>query len=190
MSRPSLNKTNIARLRELLGMTQKDLATIAGCSWTSIRSIEHGKLGLSRRLAERIMAQTDVSADWLLRNDLGESPVSRLGAPYSKADFARHELRNVSIDPALAVHFLMGILDDVSKILISAAADGKLTIATWRLIETIGKVGAEFGLPDDTWPFDPETGTWTRQAPHPKDVTRFLDVFQKRITKAVKASKK
>src|SRR5262249_49483753 len=68
----SVRRHNLQRLREALSISQTDLAEMVGRSWSTIRSVETGKLALSPRLAAVICAVTGCDQGWLLRNDLSE----------------------------------------------------------------------------------------------------------------------
>lgn len=81
MPRPSKLRHNLARARrDLLKVTQSQLAKWVGCSPVTIQSIEAGRLALSGFLAARIERVTGVSAEWLLNNELKSElpPLSRL----------------------------------------------------------------------------------------------------------------
>jgi transcriptional regulator with XRE-family HTH domain len=69
MPRPSKAAHVLAKLREELGLHQKELAERVGLHWRTIQDIERGKLQLSRRNALRISEKIGVSVDWLLQND-------------------------------------------------------------------------------------------------------------------------
>lgn len=66
---------NLARLRTLIGLTQAEMAKLVGVSAATIQSIELGRLPLSEKLAKRISFESGVTCDWLIKNDLSESPV-------------------------------------------------------------------------------------------------------------------
>ena len=70
--RRSPKRRNLARLRLFLGLGQKELAEICGCSVHTIQSVElaRGRLALSEFLARKISNATGISAGWLLTNDL------------------------------------------------------------------------------------------------------------------------
>jgi len=72
-----LRQHNLARLRKELSLTQVDFAAILGRSVITIKSIETGRLQLSRNLATLIGATIGTDAEWLLRNDPSE-PMPRL----------------------------------------------------------------------------------------------------------------
>src|SRR5262249_32561654 len=74
---PSKQKHVLVRLRQHLGLSQKQLAAWCACSEVTIQSIEVGRLALSKNLALRISRATAVPAEWLLANDL-KSPLPKL----------------------------------------------------------------------------------------------------------------
>src|SRR2546426_12012804 len=76
---------NIARLRLLLGKSQREMADIIGCSFDTIQSLELGRLALSESLARRISAATGVHLHWLLDNDLKAPIVDAHGHTYGRA---------------------------------------------------------------------------------------------------------
>lgn len=63
-------KHNLARLRHSLSLTQQQLANLVGCSLATVKAVETGKLVLSTKLADRLSKALNVSATWLLENDL------------------------------------------------------------------------------------------------------------------------
>ena len=83
----SPQRHNLAKLRLVLGKTQKEMAEIAGCSWPTIQAIELGKLKLSDQLGTRIAFKTGVVASWLLENDLNKEPTTLDGRPYTVSEF-------------------------------------------------------------------------------------------------------
>jgi transcriptional regulator with XRE-family HTH domain len=73
----SVQRHNLARLREALRLTQSDLADLIMRSLPTIKAIETGKLPLSENLATLISEVTGVDRLWLLENNL-EAPVPPL----------------------------------------------------------------------------------------------------------------
>jgi DNA-binding XRE family transcriptional regulator len=67
---PSVQKHNLARLRNALSLTQAELAELISRKEITVRSIETGKLALSPKLATLIAEATGADRDWLLKNDL------------------------------------------------------------------------------------------------------------------------
>jgi transcriptional regulator with XRE-family HTH domain len=94
----------LAVLRFIAGITQEELANMAGCARVTIQAVELGKLALSSRLAERIALQTGVAADWLLANNYKAPPKSQRDPeePFTKRDYEirRAEIADPRIDPA------------------------------------------------------------------------------------------
>jgi transcriptional regulator with XRE-family HTH domain len=76
LTMPTSSKQScLAVLRDIAGLTQRELAEIVGCAGITIQSVELGKLALSRRLAERISLHTGVDVGWLLAGDYKAPPV-------------------------------------------------------------------------------------------------------------------
>src|SRR6266487_6894496 len=67
--RRSPERHNLARLRLFLGLRQKEMSDVCGCSVDTIQSIELGRLALSELLARKISNATGIGAGWLLGND-------------------------------------------------------------------------------------------------------------------------
>jgi transcriptional regulator with XRE-family HTH domain len=74
-------------LREILGLTQKQLGQLIGSSRPTIQAIELGQLRLSDHIAHRISEKTGISVHWLKANDLGRRPVNRWRQRYTRKDF-------------------------------------------------------------------------------------------------------
>lgn len=81
----SVQRHNLARLRDELNLTQATLGDWVGRSAATIKAVEIGKLALSPRLAALIAAVTGADKDWLLRNDLSD-PMPPLMRSSSKLD--------------------------------------------------------------------------------------------------------
>ena len=81
------SKHTLAGLRRIIGLRQKELAGLIGCSLPTVQAIEYGKLKLSPSLAERISRASGIGIAWLLDNDLSKPPVDEIGMPYTRARF-------------------------------------------------------------------------------------------------------
>jgi DNA-binding XRE family transcriptional regulator len=81
----SVQRHNLARLRNELNLTQATLGDWVGRSAATIKAVEIGKLALSPRLAALIAAVTGADKDWLLRNNLSD-PMPPLMRSSSKLD--------------------------------------------------------------------------------------------------------
>jgi transcriptional regulator with XRE-family HTH domain len=77
----------LAMLRLTLGLTQKEMAELAGCATITIQSIERGKLALSGKLAEHISAITGVNEDWLVAGDPTAEMIAEDGTAYTHKTF-------------------------------------------------------------------------------------------------------
>lgn len=91
--RPPLLKTTLAILRTTIGLGQRDMAKLLGCSMATVQSIEMSRLALSKKLAHQTSLQTGVDPDWLLRNEYKEPPVSNHLPPrqYTKEVFEERQ---------------------------------------------------------------------------------------------------
>ena len=79
------SRHTLAVLRKIIGLSQSELATLAGCSKRTIQAIEIGRLKLSENLAARIAHETGVTQGWLLGGDYHAPPRMALtDVPYNK----------------------------------------------------------------------------------------------------------
>jgi transcriptional regulator with XRE-family HTH domain len=67
---PSVQRHNLARLRNALNLTQAEFSELISRKEITVRSIETGKLALSPTLATIIADVTGADRTWLLENDL------------------------------------------------------------------------------------------------------------------------
>ena len=81
----------LALLRRELNLSQEELATLAGKSTNTIKSVELGRLKLSESLAEKIGVVTNVNPACLLKNDLAAPLTDWNGRPYTAQAF--HEAK-------------------------------------------------------------------------------------------------
>ncbi|MFZ4592800.1 MAG: helix-turn-helix domain-containing protein [Verrucomicrobiaceae bacterium] len=89
MGRPSLVRTNVARLRLALSLNQQQFARLLRRSTASVQSLEMGRLRLSGQLAGEIATRTGVHPRWLMENNLSEAPYDMLSRPWSLASLQR-----------------------------------------------------------------------------------------------------
>jgi len=77
--------SNLRALRLFLGLTQKQMATLASTSVHSLLSIELGRMALSSKMALKVVRATGISLDWLTG---GSGPMlNDRGEPYTRRDF-------------------------------------------------------------------------------------------------------
>ncbi len=74
----------LAVLRQVIGLSQMEMADVGGCSRGAIQSIELGRLAWGEELAMRIADGTNASLTWLLRGDAKAPVVTEEGEPYQK----------------------------------------------------------------------------------------------------------
>src|SRR5215469_953660 len=81
----SVQRHNLARLRQEMSLTQSDLAGLIMRSPATIKAVEIGKLPLSEGLATLIAEVTGVDKQWLLENNLSAPvpPLKRLSASWN-----------------------------------------------------------------------------------------------------------
>jgi transcriptional regulator with XRE-family HTH domain len=86
---PSVQRHNLARLRNALSLTQSEFAQLIGRKEITVRSIETGKLALSPRLATLIADVTGADRDWLLSRNLKAPipPLKRISYTLRPEDF-------------------------------------------------------------------------------------------------------
>jgi transcriptional regulator with XRE-family HTH domain len=82
--RPPVRKHVLVRIREELGLQQKELANLLGVSTSTIKRVELLSLKLSRHLARRMSEALGVSMDYLLKNELFRRPVTPGGGRWTK----------------------------------------------------------------------------------------------------------
>src|SRR6266404_752890 len=77
----------LAILRNIIGLTQKQLADLAECARPTVQAIELQKLHLSEKLALKIAYQTGVHVGWLLADNVETAPTCGNGRPFTKESF-------------------------------------------------------------------------------------------------------
>jgi transcriptional regulator with XRE-family HTH domain len=68
-------KTKVAQLRQVSGLSVEEFADFIGKSVDTVRSLESGRLSLSRGLAEEIQEESGVNINWLLNEAYKGPPV-------------------------------------------------------------------------------------------------------------------
>src|SRR5215469_3460554 len=83
----------VAVLREVIGLTQRELGELVQRATITIQKIELGKLPLSGDLGLAISQQTGVAIEWLMANNASAPPVTDSGRPLTKEEFEKHQAR-------------------------------------------------------------------------------------------------
>jgi transcriptional regulator with XRE-family HTH domain len=143
---------NLARLRLFLGLVQKQMADLAGCSRDTIQSVELRRLALSEGLARRISAATGVHFRWLIENDLKADIVrsrGNPGHPFTKADFecvqANKKLGSSKVMRFMIKNYAAGFYGQIRALLSSAAKRNLAEVAVWKLAKFLDECRSEFG---------------------------------------------
>lgn len=112
--------SNLARLREITGLSQSAFAQLCDRSVHTVQAIEQGKLQVGVELAKRISFTTGVSADWLLSNseDLPTIGVGdEIGQPYTREIFEKVRSQALSWErahPQMEEYFNRFIIDKMA----------------------------------------------------------------------------
>src|ERR1700722_7063259 len=90
----SRQKTTVAVLRQLLGLSVEEFGQLIGKSISTVTKLEVGLLKLSVETAVKISHETGVDVEWLMAEDPKEDPYStddesNRKEPYSKELFER-----------------------------------------------------------------------------------------------------
>jgi transcriptional regulator with XRE-family HTH domain len=89
MSKSEL-RTKVAVLRSVIGLSVGEFAALVGKSPYTIKSLESGRLKLSKGLAILISKKTGVALRWLLDETQTGPPFTRDNEPFTKESYDRH----------------------------------------------------------------------------------------------------
>lgn len=156
----SPQRHNLARLRLFLGLTQRKMAEVAGCSVPTVRAVELGKLKLSPGLAQKISIATGISASWLLDNDLDAPLVNREGTPFLIEQYAVARIKEAgptvygwTSETRQYPELMMAALGRLSAIFygLCLTNSNDYLMAKWKLEEFIQELEASYGeaIPSD-----------------------------------------
>lgn len=129
----------LRRFRDLIDLTQKELADLCGCSEPYILSVEIGQRRMTPSLAEKICFATGVGPLWLLGKEGNASePLTLTGAPYHAEDFQgkrkRALKRNIepNEDQASDIHHFCHVLTQLMQ---AACRKGRFPMARYYFRE-------------------------------------------------------
>jgi transcriptional regulator with XRE-family HTH domain len=156
-------KHTLAVLRRTIGLEQKQMADLLGCSLATIQAVEYCKLPLSGGLASEVARQTGVALAWLLSGDASAPPVDDFGEPYSRA---RYEDRQAGLrskldrqGDALKVRFQVA---EGIRIFAGAASaairSDKYALFNWKMVQALTALQKEFGNDFAEKEYEPMTG--------------------------------
>jgi transcriptional regulator with XRE-family HTH domain len=153
MPRPSVLRHPLARLRQIAGLSQKELAAIVGRSTPTIQAIELGKLKLSEELAEIISAATGVSRDYLLAADPKAKPLAEAGGAFTQEKFFEQQSDKGSwgkapakIEDAFLDWFVAMAAVNLKCVAESATRSGQLEMFLYSFYRRLRELEEKFGL--------------------------------------------
>lgn len=159
----------VAVLRQITGLSQKDLADLVGRKPRSIQSVELMTLRLSEGLANDIARETGVPLDWLLNGDVSKQPTAdpeicgKNGMPYTRETYelarAKRESENglnandlwkrrpgtLRVPAVIAMTELWHLVAQLALPLFAAAKTGHEDLAVYRLKKFAEQFTDEFG---------------------------------------------
>lgn len=142
----------LAVLRAAIGpeTRQKEMAGVLGFSIATIQSIEIGRLKLSQKIAEKIAAETNVNLKWLLDDDVSKPIIDGHGIPYTRDTYGdwRQYLQNPKRqidDPLHAGSITIAGVSSLLSTLANACEHGRFNACVHRMLESMKKLGDEFG---------------------------------------------
>jgi transcriptional regulator with XRE-family HTH domain len=148
MPRRPTKRHVLRNLREVIGITQRELAEMAGVKPISINRIENGSLAISSDLARRINVSTGLNLREIAQGPTGKL-LDHFGRPYTKESFGWWRTRGAPVNPgdaeALAANLAwwMGVLLQAASR--SRGGRGYRGVAA-ALIQTMNTVADDFGL--------------------------------------------
>ncbi len=141
---------NLARLRLFLGIGQKELADVAGCSHDTIRSVELDRLKLSEGLARKISAATGAHFRWLIQNDLNTPIIETRGYRYTKSTYEATQAAKQMGDAWMEIlgpDYAASFYGQIRAIISSAAKPKRdvAEVAVWKIAKFLEHCRREFG---------------------------------------------
>jgi transcriptional regulator with XRE-family HTH domain len=154
----SLQKTTVAVLRQVLGLSVEEFGRLIGKSASTITKLDNGSLPLSDETAHTIATETGVCLLWLLKGGPEEEPYVLDWAgrkyPYFKGHFEQVQAQKGAIpryplDPAL--YFVVSTMatHDFHSIYAAAEKAGRGELAIYRIRKVLKDLAAEMGKDDE-----------------------------------------
>jgi len=140
----------LAVLRTTIGFTQKELASLVGCSRPTIQAIELQRLNMSAELAQKIAYRTGISGLWLLGNDPNQPPVCADGSPFTRetfeaeqASFQRPATRQGELE-AIRLEIITAV-ERLATTCMSAYHTADIWLWTYKVEELLQTLVTQFG---------------------------------------------
>jgi hypothetical protein len=158
--RTSTRKTTAAVLRELLRtkddrMRDRDMAKLLKTSVSTIHSVESDRLKLSPSLAKRMVHETGISLEWLMKGDPNAPPIAeKTGEPYTREIYERVQALKTAYDqspPMLRNFDKLGFCARLIAILESASARRDYYLARYKVHTALDSLRCEFGMDEKVY---------------------------------------
>ena len=136
---------------KILGITQRELAEMVGCSKVTIQKVElrDKKLSLPPALASRIEHEVGVSAAYLLAGDARKPPVTPRGGPLTKLAYEAHRAKlEAGMRPEKSVFFPFREIAELGAIASAAGGKGRLAFFNYKLDRILREMRKDFGADD------------------------------------------
>jgi transcriptional regulator with XRE-family HTH domain len=144
----------LAVLREMLGIGQKDSASVLGIPEDMVSKLERGAYRegkLNPRQAWIVSGKTGISPAWLLKGDGRKPPIATFGGPYTREAYLRHQdQQEMTADDLMQL--FQRLAGQLGAVLLAAYACGQARSATWNIRTELNKIGLafpDFGVPSD-----------------------------------------
>jgi transcriptional regulator with XRE-family HTH domain len=168
----TLQKTPAAVLRKILRITDHEMADKLKRSVHTIRSIESGRLKLTRELATKMFHETGISPDWLLNGDPTAPPISASGQEYKREEYDRAQARKIHYDqphPIFRNNDALGVCARLIAILESASAGKDYYMALYKVHTALDSLQGEFGIDEKAY---------QHSGPHSMNATMAVRLFK------------
>jgi transcriptional regulator with XRE-family HTH domain len=133
---------------KILGLTQRELAAMVGCSKVTIQKVElrDEKLSLPPALASRLEHELGISAAYLLAGNPRKPPVTPRGGPFTKLGYEAHRAKlEAGMRPEKSAFFPFREIAELGAIASAAGDKGRLAFFNYKLDRTIRELRKEFG---------------------------------------------
>ena len=199
LMRPSPQRHTLAVLRTVIGLTQKEVASLLECSVPTVQAIELGKLRMSMKLAGALFNQTCVNLDWLMNDDVSKPPTDYEDNPYTRQTFEQaqamlHSPPQDSSDVRRSLFYVRACfrnaVDQIAILYARAYRESRVQMCDYKISDALDELIDETVGTDRLTPEEKERALKLRlHESEPDDllaaVRRFVKdtdaVFQKRI---------
>ena len=200
MPRPASKFHPLREIRNILGLSQVELAKRVGCKAVTIKKIEAGTLNPGVRLARKLAAETHVSPN-LFDQDysalasyfISEGVLKQIpGGDGKPLTLESHQksIEGLRMTPQKEVDFTVKIFSMMIQVLLDASlesAQPKILHVTMALMDALDEIKADFGLDPQVkqilplpYPSRKSWASWVRRAAEAKAIPLKLDPLARR----------